>query len=103
MILLTPTLLVRIKIDYFDYAEHRGYLPLLGVFIIIIEIFKSFKIDFNKKSVLIVTTVILLAFAGRSYAYQSAFENGKEFWVTLLSSSEKMLWVISILQRYSFI
>jgi len=80
VLFLTPTLLVRIKIDYFDYAEHRLYLPFLGILIVLIEFLRSLKIDFNNKKIKIVALIIILLFAARSFSYAGAFENGKEFW-----------------------
>ncbi len=80
VLFLTPTLLVRIKIDYFDYAEHRLYLPFLGILIVIIEIVRGLKIDFNSQKVRIIAAIIILLFAARSFSYSGAFENGKEFW-----------------------
>lgn len=80
VIFLTPTLLVRIKIDYFDYAEHRLYLPFLGILIILIEIAKGLKINFKNKITVGIAIFLILLFGARSFSYARAFENGKEFW-----------------------
>jgi tetratricopeptide (TPR) repeat protein len=80
VLFLTPTLLVRIKIDYFDYAEHRLYLPFLGILIILIEVARGLKINFKDNRIKIAAAIIFLLFAVRSFSYAGAFENGKEFW-----------------------
>ena len=56
---LFPTLLVRLADDFFDYAEHRVYLLMVGVLIVIMEILKSLKIDFKKPLVLSITFFII--------------------------------------------
>ena len=79
---LIPTFLVRIIYvdDFFDYAEHRAFLPMVGIIVILIEILKDLKVDFKKPVFLIPAFVILVALSFRSYIYVQNFENRKAFW-----------------------
>lgn len=79
---ILPSLLIRIANveDFFDYAEHRAYLPLLGIIIIIVEIFRVPKINLKKPIPIAIGSIILIAFALRSYSYKNKFENRKTFW-----------------------
>ncbi|TAL69153.1 MAG: tetratricopeptide repeat protein [Bacteroidetes bacterium] len=79
---LLPTFLVRIIYveDFFDYAEHRAFLPMVGIIIILIEILKDLKVDFKKPAILIPAIAILIALGVRSYVYEQHFENRKTFW-----------------------
>jgi protein O-mannosyl-transferase len=82
LLFILPTLFIRIANveDFFDYAEHRMYLPLLGMIIVMVEIFRALKINFKKRTPLAIASAILLIYALRSYSYQSVFENRKTFW-----------------------
>jgi len=82
LLFILPTLFIRIANveDFFDYAEHRMYLPLLGMSIVLVEIFRALKINFKKRAPLAIASAILLIFALRSYSYQNVFENRKTFW-----------------------
>lgn len=82
LLFILPTLMLRILNveDFFDYAEHRAYLPLLGIIVIIVEILRSLKINFKKPFPIAIGSIILIVFALRSYSYKSKFENRKTFW-----------------------
>ncbi|OGU11047.1 MAG: hypothetical protein A2X61_11770 [Ignavibacteria bacterium GWB2_35_12] len=79
---LLPTFLVRIIYveDFFDYAEHRAFLPMVGIIIILIEILKDLKVDFKKPKFLVPAFIILIVLSVRSYVYSQNFENRKAFW-----------------------
>lgn len=82
LLFLLPSLLIRIKDvgDFFDYAEHRAYLPLLGLIIIVIVIFRALIIDFRKPVPIALALIIITLFAIRSYSYKDKFQNRKTFW-----------------------
>lgn len=82
LIFLVPTFFVRIAFvdDFFDYAEHRTYLPMIGLFIVIMEALRGAKTDFRKPLPLSIGVVIILAFAARSYFYIDTFQNRYTFW-----------------------
>lgn len=79
-----PTLIVRLPgaADYYDYTEHRTYLPLFGIIIVIIEVLRSFKINFDLKNKLglILMGIIVLVFGVRSFVYADTFDNRFSFW-----------------------
>lgn len=82
LLFLLPSLLIRIKDveDFFDYAEHRAYLPLLGIIIIAISILHALNIDFRKPAPIALALIIIFLFALRSYPYKNKFQNRKIFW-----------------------
>ncbi len=77
---LFPTLLVRLLDDFFDYAEHRVYLLMVGIFIVIMEIIKSLKIDFRKPTALAIILFIIAFMAAYSFIYQNSFKDMFGFW-----------------------
>lgn len=81
-IFLVPTLMVRIIYvdDFFDYAEHRAYLPLFGVFIMLLEMLRSWKIDYKKPIFISAISVIFIAFLAKSFTYQNVFYDRVTFW-----------------------
>ncbi len=82
MLFLLPTLLVRIIYvgDFFDYAEHRAYLPMLGILIILMEILRANKVNFMKPVPIIISVAIIGALAYNSYKYQPIFRNRTTYW-----------------------
>ncbi|MDQ1265643.1 MAG: Tetratricopeptide repeat protein, partial [Bacteroidota bacterium] len=83
---LFPTLMVRIVYvdDFFDYAEHRAYLAMVGIVIILIEIFKAFKIDFKKPIPIIAIALVFITLTVRSNVYVPKFEDRKKFWTQMV-------------------
>lgn len=71
--------------DYFDYVEHRAFLPLFGIFILIIEAVKSFKVDMKSKVFIGVFAGIILLFGIRTVIYQSAFDNRFNYWRNIMN------------------
>ena len=82
LVFLFPTILVRIAYadDFFDYAEHRAYLPMIGIILMLIEIVRSQHIDFRKPVVIGIATAIIVAFAVRSFVYQQTFDGRVAYW-----------------------
>lgn len=80
VLFISPTLIARIQDFDFDYAEHRIYLPMIGVLIVLIEILKTLKIDFRKPLAIGITSFVLLIFAATSFSYQGSFQNAMSFW-----------------------
>lgn len=77
---LFPTLLVRLLDDFFDYAEHRVYLLMVGIFIVIMEIIKSLKIDFKKPTVLAIASLIIAFLGVKAFIYENSFKDMFRFW-----------------------
>ncbi|MFH1050499.1 MAG: tetratricopeptide repeat protein [bacterium] len=81
-LLLFPTLLIRIVYvdDFFDYAEHRAYLVMIGMVIFIIEVLKAYKVNFKKPIPIVIMGAILLLMGFKAYGYRKEFQNRKTFW-----------------------
>ncbi|MFW5701461.1 MAG: tetratricopeptide repeat protein [Bacteroidota bacterium] len=82
LIFFFPTLFVRIVYvdDFFDYAEHRAYLSMIGIMIVVIEILRGLKVDFRKPIPIVVMLLIIAALGYRSYIYKPHFEDRTTFW-----------------------
>jgi len=82
IIALLPSFMIRIlnQEHLFDYSEHRAYLPMFAVLILIAEFCKTYKVDFKKPLPLIIAIGILCVLGIRSYFYQWTFENRMAFW-----------------------
>ncbi len=82
LIFLGPTLFIRILNvdDFFDYAEHRAYLIMVGIFVIVLELMKGLKINYSKPSTIAGLTLIVLIFGYKSYNYKFEFDGRKNFW-----------------------
>ena len=82
ILFLLPAVLVRIVNvdDFFDYAEHRAYLPLVGMLFLLAEILRSLKIKFRKPIPLAIALVIIGGFAARSFLYAEHFKNRRAYW-----------------------
>ena len=79
---LFPTFLV--SNNYF--FDHRIYLPLVGILIVMLELMKSFNNLFLKKFICIIL-VVLLCFSAITIFYEQKFKNKEVFWVNALSIS----------------
>jgi tetratricopeptide (TPR) repeat protein len=77
---IVPSMLARIKDFDFDYAEHRIYIPIIGILIIVIEILRSLRIDFTKVKEIAAFAIIFLLFSVATLAYQSKFDGPLRFW-----------------------
>ena len=82
VLFLLPAVLVRIANvdDFFDYAEHRAYLPLVGIIFLLAEIFRALKIDFRRPLLLAFALVVIGVFAARSFTYTGHFKNRRAYW-----------------------
>jgi tetratricopeptide (TPR) repeat protein len=77
---LFPTLLVRLVDDFFDYAEHRVYLLMVGIFIVVMEIIKSLNIDFKKPLSIAIVLLLVFVLGLKAFVYQNSFEDMFGFW-----------------------
>lgn len=79
---LVPTFLVRIIYvdDFFDYAEHRAYLPMIGIFLILVQLIRNMKIDFHKPIFIGIAALVILIFGARAWFYKPIFSDRMSFW-----------------------
>lgn len=77
---IVPSMLARIRDFDFDYAEHRVYIPIIGILIIIIEIIRSLNINFRKPMEYGIFGVVFLLFTVNTISYQNEFKGPLQFW-----------------------
>ncbi len=88
VVLLFPTLMIRIQFvdDFFDYAEHRAYLPMVGIFIIVSQLLVLFKVNFRRAIPLAIGLIVFAAFAVKSYTYKDSFRDRIAFWSRMVET-----------------
>lgn len=84
---LLPSLLVRIADveDFFDYAEHRAFLPIVGIALIVLELLRSNKINLRKRPAFYIISALIILFTVKSFTYQEVFENRLTYWKNFTS------------------
>lgn len=85
---LMPTLMIKSPNMSFDYVEHRAYIPLVGILLMLFEIFKALNIDFEIKKVRTYAVIVLILFAGRAFVYANTFKDLDNFWNHYISMNE---------------
>lgn len=73
--------------DLPDFLEHRLYLPIIGFFIILMEIDWIKNLDFTKKKIKIMAVIILLIFSVLTLRHSKNFYNRLTFWHSAAESS----------------
>jgi hypothetical protein len=63
-----------------DFLEHRLYLPIIGLFIVFAEIYPLKNINWQDKTVRIVTTLIILLFSALTFWHSRNFIDRLSFW-----------------------
>jgi len=87
ILFLLPSLVRLNPVDVPDFLEHRLYLPMIGLFIILAEIDWIKKLDWSKKTVKIIATCVFLFFFILSYLHQQTFKNRVTFWQSAAKTS----------------
>ncbi|MBU0605035.1 MAG: glycosyltransferase family 39 protein, partial [Candidatus Omnitrophica bacterium] len=70
-----------------DFIEHRAYLPLVGVFILLLEIDAVKKIDFRLKRYLAAAGIVIILFAAITFLHTDNFKNRLSFWLNAATKS----------------
>ncbi|MFA4975301.1 MAG: tetratricopeptide repeat protein [Candidatus Paceibacterota bacterium] len=63
-----------------DFIEHRLYVPIIGIFILLLETNFIKNIDFKKKTHLIIISSVLILFSTITITYSFNFSNRLAFW-----------------------
>lgn len=87
ILFIFPSLIRLNLVDTPDFLEHRLYLPIIGLFIIIAEIDWIKNLDLNKKLSKLIVTAILLLFFVLSWRHIQVFKNRVTFWQSAVASS----------------
>ncbi|MEI7482304.1 MAG: tetratricopeptide repeat protein [Elusimicrobiota bacterium] len=70
-----------------DFIEHRVYLPIIGIFIILAETKMLSSLDFKKRAHLYLTLTLLCVFVVITFNYQGNFADRLSFWKNAASAS----------------
>ncbi len=70
-----------------DFIEHRLYVPIIGIFIIILETDLIKKIDFKKRSTLVITGGLILLFSVITLIHSRSFVDRLAFWENAVKNS----------------
>lgn len=70
-----------------DFIEHRVYVPMAGLFVILFQNDLISKLNFSKKSILAIFGVIILLFGAKNITYQQNFKNRLNFWQNAAQNS----------------
>lgn len=79
---LFPTFLMANNYFY----DHRIYLPLVGILMVLLEVTKTYNDLFSKKFMVIIFSVFL-CFSAITVFYEQKFENKEVFWISALDIS----------------
>lgn len=88
LLFLLPTFLGRVTTadDHFDYMEHRAYLPMVGMWILVIEVLVRRGVRFEKRPLLIAFALILAVLSVRGFLYAGTFRERILFWETAVQN-----------------
>ena len=70
-----------------DFIEHRLYVPIIGIFIVLLETDFLKKIDLKKRSVLIIAGILILVFSIIVLIYSRNFKDKMAFWKNAAENS----------------
>ncbi len=87
ILFLLPSLVRLNPIDTPDFLEHRLYLPLIGLFIILLELSGVKNLHLNKKIINLFAAVLLALFFFLSWLHIGAFKDRITFWQSAVAGS----------------
>jgi len=70
-----------------DFIQHRLYVPIIGIFIILLETDFVNKINFKKKSVLVMVGILIFILSVTSIIFSGNFANRLAFWNNAVNNS----------------
>ena len=70
-----------------DFIEHRMYVPIVGMFIVLLKHDFWEKIRLSRKSLVAICGVIVLVFGVKNVTYQQNFKNRLSFWQNAAQNS----------------
>ncbi|MFA5131499.1 MAG: tetratricopeptide repeat protein [Patescibacteria group bacterium] len=87
VLFLLPSLVRLNPIDTPDFLEHRLYLPMIGLFIVLLEVEWIKNLDFNKKIIKFGSLLLILFFFILSWRHIGVFKDRITFWQSAAVSS----------------
>ena len=88
-IFLLPTFIQVNPQKPFYAFEHRLYLPLIGMLLVIIELIQANKLNFHSKKIQYGFAIVLLIFFATTFSYSLTFYNAYGFFDKVISRSPK--------------
>jgi len=85
---LLPTLFIYMAGSY-DYLEHRAYIPIMAILIMIASLLEVFKVNTSSKYFHIICGIIVVALMVRSVLYMDKFSNASKFWAHYVEQSDR--------------
>jgi tetratricopeptide (TPR) repeat protein len=88
--LISVTLLFRIKsadLSDYDYLEHRAYLPLFGMVLVLSEILSKSRLKLNNVVVFSIIGAIFLYFSTVTFLHSQDFSNPKAFYERAIATN----------------
>lgn len=86
LLLLFPSF-IRSQSSVADFAEHRLYLPLIGLIIVVLELDFVKKLDFGRKRAVIAALLVLALLSFLTVRHSFAFRDRLSFWRNAVESS----------------
>lgn len=78
-------------VAYFDYIEHRAYLPMFGFLLSLLMVAKAYKLNFRKPEVVGVSALLIVILGISSFAYQDVYANRMSYWLKIAKINPKEL------------
>lgn len=73
----------------YEYFEHRAYLPMIGMFIILLELYRTYKVRIKPKVLLSVGLLIILLFSTITFVNANNYRNIASFFGRAISLDPK--------------
>jgi protein O-mannosyl-transferase len=89
ILLLLPTFAVRQESVDFDYLNHRVYLPIVGIIIILLEILTSREITIESRRATAIAATVIVLFSLITVVHSSNFKDGIKFWTNASVTSPR--------------
>ncbi|MFA6923039.1 MAG: hypothetical protein WC223_02190 [Bacteroidales bacterium] len=83
---LVPSFLIKFTNDVV-FSEHRAYIPLIGVLIMLMEIRLPVKADSTDKNLKTVSFIVIIILAATSFIYSLKFKDKFTFWENAVKTS----------------
>ncbi|MFZ4799368.1 MAG: glycosyltransferase family 39 protein [Bacteroidia bacterium] len=100
-----PNMFVRLDTssDSYDYLTHRGYLPIVGLVIILIAILTEISTNFDYKGLnRIIPIALLILFSVSSISQAKKYRDSSSFWISSIEKNPEKAWLYYFLGRSHF-
>jgi tetratricopeptide (TPR) repeat protein len=86
----------------YDYLVHRAYMPLAGIFILLLPLVPGQWLEFANRRYLAVFAALVVLLAGSSFMQGTKYRDAKTFWNSAISDNPERAWYYHFLGRYYF-